>query len=106
MAQDPEREEEQQSGSDELLTSHALDMVTLWSSEGISSEMEANTIRGVLESGGIPAMVVGAAQYPNLGFEVKVPRGKVKEAEELLDQAEASGPEAAIEAEAESEKSQ
>jgi hypothetical protein len=104
MAQDPEREEEQQPESDVLLTSHALDMVTLWSSEGISSEMEANAIRGVLESGGIPAMIVGASQYPNLGFEVKVPRGKVKEAEELLDQAEASGPEAAIEAEAESEK--
>ena len=104
MAQDPEREEQQQPGSDTLLTSHALDMVTLWRSEGVSSEIEAEMIRGVLESGGIPALVMGASQYPNLGFEVKVPRGKVKEAEELLDQAEASGPEAAVEAEAESEK--
>ncbi|MEO8595625.1 MAG: hypothetical protein ABI759_20065 [Candidatus Solibacter sp.] len=103
MAQDPEREEEQQAGSDLLLTSHALDMVTLWSSEGVSSEMEANTIRGLMESSGIPAMMVGAPQYPNLGFEVKVPRGRVKEAEELLDQAEASGPADALAAEAESE---
>jgi hypothetical protein len=39
-----------------------------------------------------------------LGFEVKVPRGKLKEAEELLAQAEAAGPDAATEAEAESEK--
>jgi hypothetical protein len=107
MAQDPEREEEQpegQPGEDVLLTSHALDMVTLWSSATVGAEMEADMIRGVLESNDIPVMVVGASQYPNLGFEVKVPRGKVKEAEELLDQAEAAGPDAATEAEAESEK--
>ena len=103
MAQDPERDEEQQSGSDELLTTHALDMVTLWSSDGTHAEMEAEMIRGVMESNGIPAMIVGAAQYPNLGFEVRVPRGKLKEAEEMLDQAEEAGPEAAVEAEADSE---
>jgi hypothetical protein len=61
-------------------------------------------IRGVLESNGIPVMVVGATLYPNLPFEVRVPRGKLKEAEELIEQAEAAGPEAATEAEAESEK--
>jgi hypothetical protein len=49
-------------------------------------------------------MVVGASQYPNLPVEVRVPRGRVKEAEELIEQAQASGPEAASEAEAESEK--
>jgi Putative prokaryotic signal transducing protein len=105
MAQDPEREEEKQ-GGDVPLTSHALDMVTIWTSEAgmVTSEMEADMIRGVLESNDIPVMVVGASQYPNLGFEVKVPRGKVKEAEELLDQAEAAGSDAATEAEAESEK--
>jgi Putative prokaryotic signal transducing protein len=103
MAQDPDREEEQ-AGQDELLTSHALDMVTLWTSNGVSAEIEADMIRGVLESNNIPVMVVGASQYPNLPVEVRVPRGKVKEAEELIEQAQASGPEAASEAEAESEK--
>src|ERR1039457_2059081 len=108
MAQDPEREEERpvgQPGEDVLLTTHALDMVTIWTSDAgtVTAEIESGMIRGVLESNGIPVMV-GASQYPNLGFEVKVPRGKVKEAEELLDQAEASGPDAATEAEAESEK--
>ena len=108
MAQDPEREEEQpeeQPGGDVLLTSHALDMVTIWTSEAgtVTAEIESDMIRGVLESNDIPVMVVGASQYPNLGFEVKVPRGKVKEAEELLEQAEAAGPDAAAEAEAESE---
>ena len=105
MAQDPEREEEKQ-GGDVLLTTHALDMVTIWTSDAgtVTAEIESDMIRGVLESNGIPVMVVGASQYPNLGFEVKVPRGKLKEAEELLDQAEAAGPDAATEAEAESEK--
>ena len=86
------------------MTSHALDMVTLWTSNGVSAEIEADMIRGVLESNGIPVMVVGASQYPNLPVEVRVPRGRVKEAEELIEQAQASGPEAASEAEAESEK--
>jgi hypothetical protein len=103
MAQDPDREEEQQ-GEDVLLTSHALDMVTLWNSTAVNAEMEADMIRGVLESNDIPVMVVGASQYPVLGFEVRVPRGKVKEAEEMIEQAEAAGPDAATEGEAESEK--
>jgi hypothetical protein len=109
MAQDPEREEEKpvgQPGEDVPLPTHALDMVTIWTSEAgtVTAEIESDMIRGVLESNDIPVMVVGASQYPNLGFEVKVPRGKVREAEELLDQAEAAGPDAATEAEAESEK--
>jgi uridine phosphorylase len=105
MAQDPEREEEQ-AGGEIPLTTHALDMVTLWASDAgtVTAEMEADNIRGVLESNGIPVMVVGASQFANLGFEVKVPRGRVKEAEELIEQAEAAGPDAAIEGEAESEK--
>ena len=87
-----------------MLTSHALDMVTLWNSGTVTAEIEADMIRGVLESNDIPVMVVGASQYPNLPFEVRVPRGKLKEAEELIAQAQAGGPEAASEAEAESEK--
>jgi hypothetical protein len=105
MAQDPDREDEQQGqGGDTLLTSHALDMVTLWSSGAMNAEIEADMIRGVLESNDIPVMVVGATLYPNLPFEVRVPRGRLKEAEKLIEQAEAAGPEAATEAEAESEK--
>jgi len=81
-------------------------MVTLWTSDAgtVTGEMEADMIRGVLESNSIPVMVVGASQYPVLGYEVKVPRGRLREAEELIAQAEAAGPDAAIEAEAESEK--
>ncbi len=97
MAQDPEREEEVGSAS------HALDMVTLWSSSGVTADVESEVIRGVLESNGIPVMVVGAPQYAVLGYEVRVPRGKVVEAGELIAQAQEGGPEAADAAEAETE---
>ncbi len=49
-------------------------------------------------------MIVGGALYPNLGFEVRVPRGKVVEAENLIAAAQEGGPAAADAAEAESEK--
>ena len=83
--------------------SHALDMVPL-PSGSVSTEMEADMIRGVLDANGIPSLLVAAAQYPNLGFEVKVPRGRLMEAEELVAEARAAGPEAAAEAEAETER--
>ena len=103
MAQDPERNNEERD-QDQLLTSHALDMVALWDSSNIDSEVEADMIRGVLDSNGIPTLVVGAPQYPNLGFQVQVPRGKVMEAQRLLEEARAAGPEAAAAGELASEE--
>ena len=103
MAQDPERDNEERD-TDQLLTSHALDMVALWDSSNIDSEVEADMIRGVLDSNGIPTLVVGAPQYPNLGFQVQVPRGKVKEAQRLIEEAKAAGPEAAAAGELASEE--
>jgi hypothetical protein len=97
MAQDPDREEEVGTPS------HALDMVTLWTSNAVTAEGEADIIRGVLESNGIPSMIFGAAQYPNFPFEVRVPRGRVVEAEELIAAAQEGGPAAAEAAEAETE---
>lgn len=79
-------------------------MVTLSNSGTIRAEMEADMIRGLLETNGIPALVVGAAEFPAMGFEVKVPRGKVREAEQLIAEAQMAGPDAAAEAESESEK--
>jgi hypothetical protein len=92
----------QDSDPDEILNTHALDMVTL-PGGSVSSESEAEMIRGLLEASGIPSVLNSAAQYPNLGFEVKVPRGRVAEAAELVKQARAAGPEAAAEAEAQNE---
>jgi hypothetical protein len=105
MAQDPERDDEERD-RDQLLTSHALDMVALWNSSAVDAEVEADMIRGVLDSNGIPTLLMGASQYPNLGFQVLVPRGKVVEAQRLLEEAKAAGPEAAAAGELASEEGQ
>ena len=102
MAQDPDRYESERH-PDVLRNTHALDMVTLPSGT-VSSEMEADMIRGVLDANGIPSLLVMASELPALGYEIKVPRGKVGEAEELVKGALAAGPEAAADAEAETEK--
>ena len=103
MAQDPERDDEERD-RDQLLTSHALDMVPLWESSAVDAEVEADMIRGVLDSNGIPTLLIGASQYPSLGFQVMVPRGKVIEARRLIEEAQAAGPAAAAAGELASEE--
>ena len=103
MAQDPGCNNEERD-QDQLLTSHALDMVALWDSSNIDSEVEADMIRGVLDSGGIPSLLVGGPEFPNLGFQVMVPRGKVMEAQRLIAEAQAAGPAAAAAGELASEE--
>src|SRR5689334_20391116 len=100
MAQDPEDRDQYQP-----LNSHALDLVPLYDSLTVDAEVEADVIRGLLDTNGIPSLVRGAAQYPSLGFQVLVPRGKVSEARQLIEEALAAGPDAAAEAEAASEDS-
>jgi hypothetical protein len=101
MTQDADRNDNEH--PDVLRNTHALDMVSL--PEGtVSTEYEADTIRGVLDANGIPSLLVMAAQYPVLGFEIRVPRGKLMEAEKVVREALAAGPAAAAEAEAETEK--
>lgn len=102
MAQDPGGELPSEN-QNQILTSHALDMVTLFNSSTIDGEMEADMIRGILDSNDIPSIVSSTPYAGVLGVEVKVPRGKLKEAELLLAEAKAAGPEAAAEAEAASE---
>jgi hypothetical protein len=99
MVQDPDHEqEEDEPNYDPALTSHALDMVPLYDSTTVDAELEADVIRGVLDSGGIPSLLKRGGPFP-LYFQVLVPRGKVQEAQRLLDEARAAGPDAAAEAE-------
>ena len=102
MAQDPEDDEEQQN-EDVGDISHDLDMVTLYTSLAVDAEMEADVIHGVLESNGVPSIVVRAPSIPSFGYEVQVPRSRLEEAQRLISEAEAAGPEAAAEGEANSE---
>ena len=64
----------------EVDPSHALDLVTLFSSANHDAEMEANAIHGVLEANSIPSLVVGAPQIHSLEFHVQVPRAHLEEA--------------------------
>ena len=102
MAQDPDRYE-QERHPDVLRNTHALDMANLPSGT-VSTESEADMIRGVLDANGIPSLLVMASEFPALGFEIKVPRGKVMEAEQLIQEALAAGADAAAAAETETEK--
>ena len=83
--------------------SHDLDMATLFRSASIDAENEATTIQGMLVSNDVPAIVVGTASIPSLEFQVQVPHNRLADAERILAEARAAGPEAAAEAEAESE---
>ncbi|MDR3699046.1 MAG: DUF2007 domain-containing protein [Candidatus Sulfopaludibacter sp.] len=92
MAQDPDRDE-----------NAGQEMVTLFSSSNVDAEMEANNIHSILEASGIPSLLVGTSVIPSLEFQVQVPRESLEEAEKVIADAQAAGPEAAAEAEAATE---
>jgi Putative prokaryotic signal transducing protein len=94
MAQDPERDVDPSSD---------VDVVIVFSSSNHNAEMEATNIRGLLESNGIEAILVGPSVIPSLEFQVRVQRSTAEEARRLIAEARAAGPEAAAEAEASSE---
>ncbi len=81
-----------------------LEMVTLFSSSAHDAEMEAGNIHQLLEANGIPSVIVGPSVLPVVEFQVQVPLEQADEARRLVVEAEDAGPEAAAEAEAETEK--
>ena len=101
MAQDPE---EEGLGGEMLDKSHDLDMVSLFESTAVDAEAEAEVIRGLLESNGIPASIVTGGPVPPVGWFIQVPRKRLEEARRLIEEARATGPEGAAEAEASSER--
>jgi hypothetical protein len=76
-----------------------LDLETISSHSGASAEMDAMSVKGVLEASGIEAVIVGDAVLPNFPFEVRVAKDRAAEAKQLVAEAEAAGPAAAEEAE-------
>src|SRR6476659_6302244 len=103
MAQDPERDDEQLDNEGDVDTSHELDMVPLYFSQTIEADVEAEVIRGILESNGIP-VALSDSPVPSLGFQIQVPRARADEARRIIEEQRAAGPEAAAEAEAASEE--
>lgn len=80
--------------------SRDLDMVTVFQSAGNTSEMEAMSVKGLLDAAGIFAMIVGDPRFPNLPEEVRVAREHVTQAKRVIADAITAGPAAAAEAEA------
>ena len=91
---------------EEVDDSAALDLETVFHAEGsaITAEMEAISVKNLLESNGIAAVLVGNSVLPNMPFEVKVAREQETRARELIDEIDAVGSTSADELEAESEK--
>jgi hypothetical protein len=81
----------------------AQEMVPLFSSSNHDAEMEAENVHALLEANGIPNIVVGPSVLPVVEFQVQVPRERLEEARQVIADAEAAGPQAAAEAEAETE---
>jgi hypothetical protein len=95
IAENPPPEE-----AEEVDDSPALDLETIASA---ASEMEAMSIKNLLDSNGIAAVLVGDSVLPNFQFEVRVARDQAERARLLIAAAEQTGPEAAEEAERASE---
>jgi hypothetical protein len=71
--------------------SHDLDFVSFFGSQANDGEMEAIMIQSILESNDIPCILVGSSQYPSLGFEVRVPKSRLKDAVAAVEAARQSG---------------
>jgi hypothetical protein len=92
IAQTPLRDEELTEVSD----APELEAVPVFRARSsVTSEMEATSVKGLLEAAGIAAILVGDARLPNLPFEVRVARDQVAEAERVIQEARDVGREAA-----------
>ena len=89
--------------SEEVDVSHDLDLVPVYVANGADSQMLATAIRSILDAQGIPSVLVSGSEFPNLPFEVRVPRTRLEEARQAIAAAEEAGPAAAEEAERETE---
>ena len=83
--------------------SHDLDSVAVYEGQGTVAEVEAMNVKSVLDSAGIPATIIGSSTMPNLEFFVRVNKDDVQRAQGALVNAASAGPEAAMEAEKQSE---
>jgi len=74
-----------------------LDLVGIFEGVGATGELEAISIRAVLDANGLPSVLVGSSTIPNLPFVVQVPAVLAAQAREALAEAQRAG-EAAAEA--------
>ena len=75
----------------------------MFSSSTHDAELEADNIHALLDANGITNIIIGPSVLPIVEFQVQVPRAQLEEARKVIAEAEAAGPEAAAEAEKETE---
>jgi hypothetical protein len=69
-----------------------LDLETIYHAEGSNTaELESLSIKALLESNGIPTVLVGDPVFPNLPFEIKVPYDQAETARRLIADRKATG---------------
>jgi hypothetical protein len=79
--------------------SHDYDMETVFASDAPDAELLVAGIQSILEGQGIPCLTTSGSVFPNLPYEVRVPRVRLEEARSAIAAAEEAGPAAAEEAE-------
>lgn len=75
----------------------ALDLVTVFTGDGATGEMQASEIHSLLDASGIFAVIVGSPALPNLPFEVRVAGERADEARQIIAAASESGAKALAE---------
>jgi hypothetical protein len=75
-------------------------MAVAFSSSSFDGELEAMSIKNVLDANNIPAILSGPHVMPNLPFQVQVPAHLLKEAEAIIRASRQNGRRAAAEGEA------
>jgi hypothetical protein len=85
---------------EEVDPSSGLDLETIASA---ASEMEALSIKNLLDSNGVAAVLVGDSVLPNFPFEVRVAHDQAAQARLIVQEAQRGGPASALRAELESE---
>jgi hypothetical protein len=84
----------------EVDESPQLDSETVFSAPaGPTAEMEAISVKSLLDAAGIASFIVGDSVLPNLPFEVRVSKENAEQARKVIEDARAAGPQAAEEAE-------
>ena len=83
--------------------SHTLDPVTVFRTASTQGSFEATYVQTMLESEGIATELIGDARYPSFPSEVRVAQADAERAATLIAEAQSLGPEAAAEAEQQTE---
>jgi len=90
--------------TEEVDPSHDLDLETIYHAEGsVVAQTETAAIMSLLEANDIMAVTSGETILPHMPFDIKVARDQAERARRLMVEAQLHGPEAAEQAERETE---